>query len=300
MNLSHSRRYAFDYFMLGFPLLLTLLAMVFAPLSRWPALIGPNLIFLAVIGLTVTIPEERVPRLLFIWRYWYPIVIVPLIYKHLGQYIHLIFPHSFDATIVALETALLGQPLNLWIPQIRTPWLTEIMHIAYAFYWVSIPITAFLYWRLNNRLAFRELVSGILAVFFISYLLFIVFPVYGPRFYLADRLPLNYTGLWLTPTLRHIVQKGGLQGGAFPSSHVAVAVLNYCYLKEYYPRFARRFFLPAVIMLSLGTVYGQFHYLTDVIAGVVLGISAGVVGVRHLRRAVATAIPVPEQEYWPH
>ncbi len=297
MNKIRLRPVSFDYLMLSFPLVLTLLTLVFAPVSQWFTLLPLNIMLLVIILLTITIPQETPRQALLIWRYWYPIVIVPIIYKHLGHYIHLIFPQSFDQTIVALETRILGTPLNFWIPRLQTPWLTEIMHIAYAFYWVSIPITAVLYWRLNQRRAFQELVSGILTVFFISYLIFIFFPVYGPRFYLAERLSIHFTGIWLTPTLRSIVQQGGLKGGAFPSSHVAVAVLNYFYLKVYYPRFAHRFFLPSVIMLSLGTIYGQFHYFTDVLAGIGLGIGGGVMGVRHLQRVVSLPIEATATEY---
>ncbi len=290
MKTRQQRMYLFDYLMLGFPALLIVLALSFAPPGQWLRLIVPNLGFIAVIILTLFIDERR-STLHTVWRFWYPIVIVPMMYKHLEHYIHLIFPHSFDSLIVRLETALLGQPVNAWVPAIQTPWLTEIMHIAYAFYWFSIPITAFMFWRLQNRVAFEELVTGILTTFFVSYLLFILFPVYGPRFYLESRIPIHFRGILLTPTLRAIVHQGGLKGGAFPSSHVAVAVLNYLYLKQFFPRFAQRFFLPAVIMLSLGTLYGQFHYLTDVVAGVILGVTVGKIGTRHMMQRLRTAPP---------
>ncbi len=302
MKTQRFRFYLFDYLMLGFPALITLLAILWAPPNQWFTLIGPNIGFMAVVALTGTVNEKH-SRWHALWRYWYPIVIVPMMYKHLGNYIHLIFPRPFDPFIVHLETVLLGQPINAWVPIIQTPWLTEMMHIAYAFYWFSIPITAVMYWRLQNRILFEELVAGILITFFISYVLFILFPVYGPRFFLADKIPIRFKGILLTPLLRTIVHQGGLKGGAFPSSHVAVGVLNYLYLKEYYSKFAQRFFLPAVVMLSLGTLYGQFHYLTDVVAGGILGVGVAHWGILHMKRRLHTTKvtqPLSEPEAVPY
>ena len=70
----------------------------------------------------------------------------------------------------------------------------------------------------------------------------------------------------------------GFRGGAFPSSHVGVAVVILLFMWRFKPKVAVAVFLPIVIALSLATVYGQYHYFTDVIAGLVMGISIGLYG----------------------
>ena len=120
-----------------------------------------------------------------------------------------------------------------------------------------------------------------LITFFISYILFILLPVAGPRFILTDQITVSYDGLLLTSSLRNFVANAGHRGGAFPSSHVAVAVVVLIFLWKYYPKIAKKYFLAAVIALSLATIYGQYHYITDVIAGLILGMTFGLIGIKH-------------------
>ena len=56
-----------------------------------------------------------------------------------------------------------------------------------------------------------------------------------------------------------------------PSSHVAEAVVIMVYALRAYGKRAV-FLIPIVIFLAAGTVYGRFHYLTDVIMGISLAI----------------------------
>ena len=58
-------------------------------------------------------------------------------------------------------------------------------------------------------------------------------------------------------------------GGAFPSSHVVVACLV---LRESFrQRLKLRWVLSLVVpLLCLGTVYGRYHYASDVVAGLLI------------------------------
>ena len=47
---------------------------------------------------------------------------------------------------------------------------------------------------------------------------------------------------------------------------------------------AKHIFLPLVIALSLATVYGQYHYVTDVFAGLIMGLIIGFWGGRQMRK----------------
>ncbi len=66
--------------------------------------------------------------------------------------------------------------------------------------------------------------------FFISYVIFLIYPVVGPRIYLDDIFYLPLVGPYFTPLAQKIVTKGGLFGGAMPSSHCAVALVAVWYL----------------------------------------------------------------------
>jgi membrane-associated phospholipid phosphatase len=58
-------------------------------------------------------------------------------------------------------------------------------------------------------------------------------------------------------------------GGAFPSSHVAVAVSIAISIYRHIPRI-NWFVVPVVILLCISTVYCHYHYLIDVFGGLVI------------------------------
>ena len=56
-------------------------------------------------------------------------------------------------------------------------------------------------------------------------------------------------------------------GAAFPSSHVAVAICT-LYFSFLYLRRIRWIHLAVVVAMCMATVYGRYHYVVDVVAGV--------------------------------
>ena len=56
-------------------------------------------------------------------------------------------------------------------------------------------------------------------------------------------------------------------GAAFPSSHVAVAICT-VHFSFLYIRRIRHVHLIAAILLCVSTVYGRYHYVVDVVAGI--------------------------------
>jgi len=68
-----------------------------------------------------------------------------------------------------------------------------------------------------------------------------------------------------------VVNTGGLHGGCMPSSHCAVAfvvlVMAYRYHKILFAILA-----PIIISMFISTIYGRFHYFSDVAVGILIGI----------------------------
>ena len=56
-------------------------------------------------------------------------------------------------------------------------------------------------------------------------------------------------------------------GSAFPSSHVAIAVVTWWFSARYLPRIRHVHFV-MVVLLCLSTMYGRYHYALDVVAGI--------------------------------
>lgn len=254
-------------------------------LSAWELhFIKHLVIVLFVAGFVIIMDQQTRPVLVFI-RNWYPVLSYPFIYRNLLFFLHMVFPGELDSMILSLEMSVFGVLPNLWLQKIVNPVLTEIMQISYAVYWFTIPISAAILYFKNRPREYEYLIFYVTVTFFVSYLFFIFFPVAGPRFTLASEISVSYDGLFMTKYLRGFVASAGFRGGAFPSSHVAVAVVVYIFMYTFERKNALRYFLPAVIALSLATVYGQYHYLTDMIAGLVLGILIGFTGIKHFKKS---------------
>ena len=217
-------------------------------------------------------------------RHWYIILGLPFFYFDIGTLIHGIFPQVFDHLIVKFELWLFGTLPNVWLQQFVNPVLTEIMQISYSIYWITIPLGGAVFYFKKEYRHFEYLLYYVTITFFASYIIFILFPIAGPRFILADQITVPYNGLLVGGSLRKFMTVVGFRGAAFPSSHVGVALVLLIYVWHFKPRLALWLFLPLVTALSLATVYGQYHYVSDVLAGVLMGLIIGFWGARQARK----------------
>jgi membrane-associated phospholipid phosphatase len=224
------------------------------------------------------------------FRYWYIVILLPFLYLDVGQFLHMVFRGEFDNYILQLEKSLFGVHPNIWIQQIVNPYFTEIMQLSYSIYWTTIPLGAAVFYFKKQYGHLEQLLHYVTLTFFISYFFFIFFPVAGPRFFLANQITVPYSGIFISQYLRSFVTDVGYRGGAFPSSHVGVAVVILIFVWHFHPRIAKTVFLPMVLALSLATVYGQYHYVTDVFAGLTMGLVIGFVGGRHSRTILGAAV----------
>ncbi|MFZ0391711.1 MAG: phosphatase PAP2 family protein, partial [Calditrichia bacterium] len=243
--------------------------------AGWIQSIGLHLFLMGLLVWMLPLLDQSENPLIKFFRNWYIIFAFPFLYWDVGGYIQLVFPQLFDPAILKLEKTLFGVLPNIWVQQYVSPVLTEIMQISYGIYWLTIPMGAAIFYFRRELFLFNELLRAITFTFFLCYFIFIFFPVAGPRFFLADRITADYHSYFVGNFLRSFVKDAGFRGGAFPSSHVAVAVVILLFVWRFRPNTAILLFLPMVIALSLSTVYGQYHYAVDVIAGLLLGVVLG-------------------------
>lgn len=202
----------------------------------------------------------------------YPVIALPAVYWNMGPLIHLVVPGELDPWIVSLETALWGALPNRLVLAWVHPAATEIFQVFYAFFWILVPAGALAVYVRGGEAVYRAFLGRVLAAFFLSFLGFVLLPVAGPRFHLDPEALSLYRGLWATDFLRGFVRGAAFRGGAFPSAHVAAAVVVVFFVRAVSRPLARWLFGPAALGLTLATVYGQYHYVTDVAAGLILGL----------------------------
>lgn len=204
-----------------------------------------------------------------ILRLCYPLFFLPLLYEALRSQILIIWGRSFDHQVTALEMKIFGFEPSFILQKYMTIGLNELFSLFYLYYYI-LPVLALILvirrrWDSLERTALAVSVS-----FYICYEIFIFYPVFGPRFYLENVYYLPLIGPFFTPLATRIVSQGGLQGGAMPSSHCAVALVFTWFLAREFKSAAKPLYF-FLIMLSISTVYGRYHYIADVVVGLLVG-----------------------------
>lgn len=204
---------------------------------------------------------------------WYPLILLPVLYGELAVLNRAIYDgRYFDDLILGWEQALFGgQPSRELAAAFPHLVISEPLHAAYLSYYFIIYVPPLLLYLSGRRAEFRHAVFGVMLTFFVHYLFFIYFPVQGPRYLFPA--PGGELASGAMYRLAHaVLEAGSSQGAAFPSSHVAVAAAQSLYAWRYLPRL-----FPVIALLSLGlavgAVYGGFHYATDAVVGLVLGLA---------------------------
>jgi membrane-associated phospholipid phosphatase len=68
-----------------------------------------------------------------------------------------------------------------------------------------------------------------------------------------------------------VIDKGAVRGGCMPSSHFGVALVLTMYNIRYFRRWSW-IMIFLTLGLAIGTVWGRFHYVSDVIVGGLIGL----------------------------
>jgi membrane-associated phospholipid phosphatase len=243
-------------------------------LLRWSRVPMPGLLaaahvlLLLVVWLAMHLRQRRAGAFL---AEFYPVIFVTALYTELGV-LNAAQDVSHDALVQSWDRALFGgQPSLDWIRTQPWPFLSAILHSAYMAYYIVVPGAPLGLWLSGRREASRETLLRIMATFYVCYTIFLLFPVAGPR-YVFPMAENAATTVGPARWVHAILQSGSAWGTAFPSSHVAVTVVAALSAFLAWPKLGR----PLVILtvcLTLGTVYGQFHYGTDALAGTFVGIA---------------------------
>lgn len=156
----------------------------------------------------------------------------------------------------------------------KNPYLNELFFFSYFYYYALVTSGS---WFLYIRQRYEEAVSTLFTVsaaFFILYTWYVFFPVQGPKYFFAglhQRWYSNFDGFFFTNLMRLIFSSMILAGAAFPSSHVALALISLI-LNWRYNRFIIPVYLPLTILLFISTIYLYAHYVVDIAAGFLAGL----------------------------
>jgi len=231
-------------------------------------------------------------------RHWYPLPLYIYFFEELRGLVHLIFPGWFDAWLIRFDYSLGHVHPSLWLTRFASAPLNDFMqgcYMTYFIYLVALP--AILYIRRETR-AFWTVMTATALAHYSVYVISILFPIESPHFALAALQP-HLDGGGSTALIYLIERFGRVHGGAFPSAHVAgsmVAILA----SWRYRRWLFWFCLPFFVGMMIATVYGGYHYVADVLAGMLVGAIGWSVGnwIMQRRGLVALASPPASYDDW--
>jgi membrane-associated phospholipid phosphatase len=244
--------------------------------NPWPRFLLHVALAVAVWFLPPLLRRSRQKLLRLIGEIYLPFIF-PLFYSEMGQ-LGLVF-HGFrdslDPWFIRLEQNIFGlQPSLEWSRAWPWPWLHELMELSYfSYYFVSVGVLAMIllskgFAPAQRWTAVRAFARDLGAVMLICYTLYTFLPVWGPKYFQAG--PVEVPGWIFTKIMTYIHGQHAILGAAFPSSHVAGTLIPWWYVWHLFPR-SRWWMTILFVLVCLATVYCRYHYVVDVIGGLLLG-----------------------------
>ena len=291
---------AFEWVALGYLALSSSLIALFAENLRNPLRLLALQSFVAAVILALGFTEARLARealasgkrwTTLFWhfsRHWYPHLFFLFCFEELGQLVHLVNPRWQDVKLIAFDHWLTGVHPSIWLEQFATPARNDFFQFTYFTYFTYLLIVGGILYYRRDWHAYWSVMTYSMAGYAIGYVIAIFFPIESPWFAMAGSWRGELHGGVFTAFINLIEHLGRVRGAAFPSEHVAGSIAALLGAWRY-RRWLFWVLLPLVICMCVSTIWGRYHYIADVLAGVVTGMLGFFIGswiMRH-RRAVA-------------
>jgi membrane-associated phospholipid phosphatase len=223
---------------------------------------------------------------------WYPMLLLGGLYAEVGV-LNVDLGYQHDQVIQRLELWVFGSQLSYrWIREMPNVALSWLLHGCYIAYYAILYASPLGLWFSGRREAARRTIFAVMVTFYICYVAFLFFPVAGPR-YTFDLANNAATTVWPARAAQWLLDRGDSWGAAFPSSHVAAAVVAAACALRYW-RALGLVLAPLTLGLVLSVVYGQFHYAVDAVAGLI--VAGAVLASQYIYGAAPAAVPTPVAE----
>ena len=177
-----------------------------------------------------------------------------------------------DGPLEQLEAAVFGGQPSMYLADLA-PWrtLSELLHACYFSYYVLVPTLPVVLAIQGHPRVAAQVVGALSGCFGLCLLCYIWMPVTSPL-YLYPPLTLPLSDGFFYRLTHLFASRGGVIGGAFPSSHAALSVLNLALAFRLSKGVFWATLLPTMGLL-VATVYGRYHFALDTVVGGLLGLA---------------------------
>lgn len=214
----------------------------------------------------------------------FPVLCVLVIFDSLEGLVHSINPKDIDPLLIRLDYLVFKGYPTVMLEAVHAPLLTDILQIAYSSYYF-LPVALGLLLKIGKRdKEFDRTVFLILLCFYLSYIGYLLFPALGPRYTMNHLQSVELEGLFVAGSIQEFLNRlEGVKRDAFPSGHTAIVLV----VSGLAYRFHKGFFFvtfPVILLLIFSTVYCRYHYVADVIGGMVLAAITFFIGEKYYGR----------------
>jgi len=225
----------------------------------------------AAVSLLLVLARNRSPVAQFL-RHWFLLAYIPFCYKQVPYLVSALNLHPVDGTLARWDQVMWRVDPVFWLSSMQSRFLVEFLQLIYTMFIPGTVLLGVILWVRKSRQEFRYGTFVIAVTFLLSYLGYLLMPARGPRFmdYASQHPPLH--GLWMFHFFQNVLDTlEGAQYDCFPSGHVAVVIVG-CYLARKISTPVFYAFAAFAALVTFSTVYLRYHYVIDVIAGVLLAI----------------------------
>ncbi|MGB9561836.1 MAG: phosphatase PAP2 family protein, partial [bacterium] len=193
------------------------------PYGKW-YLLG-HIVLIILFYSFLALSRKTKSKFIFFIRQWYPIILFTFMYEEVGRLNHIIFPYFLDPLFARLDEFIFGfQPSLEFQHRVPSRIFGEYMYFSYFFYFLIVFVVAIPMYLKKMYRQFSEALFTVSLTFYFCYIFFIIFPVAGPRCYFPGANMDKLNGYFFAKILKFVLDNAEIEGGAFPSSHVAVAL----------------------------------------------------------------------------
>jgi membrane-associated phospholipid phosphatase len=271
----------YDIIVIIFYLFLIILNLLFHNLiENWKTFIVLNFLTIILVFSLSYAAESYRYKILRIIHYLYLIPLVLLTFKEIYFFIRPLRPNDYDQLLIKIDRFMFGGDPTAFLYKFAHPIITEILQIVYGLFYFLPIILGIALLRKKKFIEADFAIFTVIYGFFLSYIGYFALPAIGPRFILHNfhNENIELPGILLTNFLRDVTNtvesippgtlnpENMVQRDVFPSGHTMITLVV-IYLSIRLKSRSRFFIVPIGAMLIFATVYLRYHYVIDLIGG---------------------------------
>lgn len=233
-----------------------------------------NLAVILVCALPIYFDTGQGTLALSIFRDWLPLGLTLLAYREMGWFALPHRDHALEAHWVTWDRLILRGGAKAAIEAFG-PLLPSVLEIAYSLVYVLAPFSLAMLYLYGRRTQADRFLFIFAAGVLLCYAQFPFWPSEPPRvvFFGQDSPSMETIfrrfNLWMLGAC-------GIHTSVFPSAHVGGAFSTVFGMWKLLPehKWVRRFLLAMAVLIAVATVYGRYHYVTDVAGGLLVAVVA--------------------------